>query len=264
MDGENQFSLPETVESLDVVPDDLKGFYFERDGKIQRQDPKALVSTLAKVRREGEARDKELQETKGALAAYQETLGDDADPDIVRALKEKAARADELPTDADVQKRIEKIEENYKKQLGLKDNEIASREKVIEQDLVDGRLSAALIEADADKDCVDLLTTSMRERVDRAYENGRIKLVPLDKDGTRLYREDGSDATLVDLAMEIRAARPKLFNGTANRGLGSGAEASNVPADAKNWYHMSAREKNDFRAKHGETVTARLIAQSER
>ena len=263
MPQELTFSLPD-VDSIDQVPEEYRPLYFEKEGKVQKQNPAAMASTMAKIRRDNEKTANELLEAQNTLASYRDVFGDDApDLDEIKALRAKAARADELPTDQEVEKRIKLVEENFKKQLALKDSDIKSRELTIEKVTISGMLKEALRAADANTDGLDLLPDIMRKRVEKVIEaDGSVKLHPLDEDGTRMYAEDGSEATLVDLANEFRNKRPIFFNGSGARGTGSNGEAAVVPAGSKDWYKMSPQEKADFRKKHGPAAARALMQKS--
>lgn len=259
-----EFSLPD-VESIDEVPDEFRPFYFERDGKVQKQNPAAMASTLAKVRRENEKLAQELLERQNALAQFRDVLGDDADPEVIKQLKVKAARADTLPTDQEVEKRIRLVEENAAKQTAQLKKELELRERLIEQEAVKVQIRAALQQADANKDGLDLLPDLLRSRVEKVYtEDGRIKLIPLDSDGTRMYADDGSEATLADLANRLKDERPIFFNGSGARGLGTSGEAVTVPRDAKDPSKMSPQEKSEFIKKHGSAAYATLLMRAAR
>jgi len=260
--ADSKFALPE-VDTIDEVPEEYRAFYFEKDGKIKRQDPAAMASTMAKIRRENERLSGEVEQHQTRLTHFVEVFGDDADPESLKALKEKAAQADQLPSDKEVEKRIKTVEENYKKQLAAKDAELASREETIESVTVLGQLREALKSADANDDGLELLPKFMREQVEKEYlEGGKIKLYPLDEDGTRMYAEDGSEATLLDLANKIKAKRPIFFHGSKASGMGAGQDAVAVPANSKNWWKMSTAEKVEFSKKHGPEKAAALMSQS--
>lgn len=263
--SDTDYSLPDAskYESIGDVPEGIRKYYFEKDGKVHEQDPQAMVSTMAKIRRENEKLTKELLDRDNRLTEFIDVLGEDADPDAIKSWKEKAARADELPTEADWEKREKILNENFKKQLAIKDGDIQSRDLTIERVTINGMLREALRSADANKDGVDLLPDHMRKRVEKVIkEDGSVELHPLDEDGTRMYAEDGSEATLVDLANEFRTKRPIFFNGSRASGMGSTGESVALPKDAKNWYAMSAEEKSAFRKKHGKEAAVALMAKS--
>lgn len=259
------FALPDPsrFESLEAVPEGLRKFYFEKDGKVHEQDPQALVSTLAKTRRENEKLAKEILEAQNRLSAFVEILGDDADPEVIKSWKIKAAKAEELPSDQEIEKRIRLIEENHKKALSVKESEIKSRDLTIERVTINGMLREALRAADANQDGLDILPDLMRKRVEKHIkEDGSVELYPLDEDGTRMYADDGSEGTLVDLANELRAKRPIFFSGSKASGVGSSGENILLPKDAKNWYDMDAAEKAAFRKKHGREAATKLMQKS--
>lgn len=261
---EKEFSLPE-VDSLDQVPDDFRAFYFEKDGKVRRQDPDAMVKTMAAIRREKDKLAQELLDRENRLQAFVEVLGDDADPDIIKSLKDKAAKAEKLPTNDEVEKRIRLVEENAKKQYEALKGEKSRLESIIEREAVEVKIQAALQKADANKDGLEILPQLLRSRVEKKYtEDGRIELIPLDEDGSRMYTQDGSDATLLDLANKIKDERPIFFNGSRASGIGSNGETVTLPKDAKDWYKMSAEEKAEFRRKHGKQAAWALMQKSAR
>lgn len=255
-----EFSLPD-VETIDEVPEPYRPFYFEKDGKVQKQNPAALASTLAKIRREKEQLANDLLEKDNKLAAFIEALGDDADPEVVKQLKAKAAKADTQPTNEEFDKRVRLVEENFKKIIGQKDKEIAEYDQIVKNELIDGQIRNALAQADANKDGLDILPAMLRSRVElQKLGNGKVKLIPLEKDGTKLFVGNGDEATLADLIAEVKNERAIFFNGSGNRGLGSGADAVNVPQDSKNPAKMSAQEKSEYIKKHGAKGWAALLA----
>lgn len=258
------FSLPD-VDALDQVPEEYRSFYFEKDGKVQRQNPQMMASTMAKVRRENEKLAGELLDRDNLVNSFKDVFGEDMpDADEIRGLIEKAGQADKLPTDADVEKRISTLEANHKKQLAAKDTEISARDKTIEQVTVRRLLQDALNAARANKDGLELLPEPMRSRTEMVIEeDGNIKLHPLDEDGTRMYTEDGGEASLVDLANKMREDRPIFFEGTRASGLDSGGEAVTLPRNSKNWYKMTRQEKIEFTKEHGEKAANTLMMKSD-
>lgn len=254
-----EFSLPD-VDSLEEVPEAFRAFYFEKDGKVVKQNPSAMASTMAKIRRENEKLSAERAEFEKKLKAYTEALGEDADPEIIRTLKEKAQRADAVPTDDEIKKRIAIIEENFKKQIALKEKELSESDAIIQQELIAGQIREALKQAEANQDGLDILPEILRRRVEvQRLGNGRIKLLPLDEDETRMYAEDGSEASLSDLVSEIRSKRAIFFNGSKGNGLGAGGTEAQLPKDAKNWLKMTAIEKSEFMKKHGMAAVTAMI-----
>ena len=258
-----EFSLPE-VESLDEVPEEYRGFYFEKDGKVHRQDPAAMASTMAKTRRENEALKKDKETLQGQIGGYQEVLGDDElSPEYLKTLKEKAALGEKAPTDTEVEKRISTIEANHGKKIEALNKTIGDKDAIIEKIAVRGALVDALKQAKANGDGIELLPDRMRKRVEIAYTaDGDIKLSPLDEDGTRMYAEDGSDATLLDLANQLKAKHGNLFEGTTATGMNTSGETVTVPKDAKNWWKMTDQERIEFTKKHGKDKATALMGQS--
>lgn len=254
-----EFSLPE-VSNLDEVPEEYRPFYFEKDGQVQRQNPQAMVSTMAKIRRENEKLSQDLLDRENRLQGFVEVLGDDADPDIIKGLKDKAAKAEQLPTNDEVEKRIRLVEENAKKQLeGLK-SEKAKLESIIEKEAVEIQIKAALSAANANKDGLDLLPQLLRGRVEKKYtDDGRIELIPLDEDGSRMYTQDGSEATLVDLANKTKDTRPVFFNGTGASGVGATGQTVTIPKNAPKPSKMTPQEKRAFQKEHGDDAWAQLV-----
>lgn len=256
---DKEFSLPE-VSSLDEVPEDYRAFYYEKDGKVQRQNPASLAGQLAKSRRESEQKDAELLQTKNALAIYQEALGDEADPETIRLLKDKAARADASPTEADVQKRLDTLRADYEKKMKAQSAEMQKLDSIVRNNTVADRLREALREANASDDGVALLPERMLNRVSVDYaDNGKITIRVLDEDGTGMY-VNGQEASLVDLATELKTKHPSLFKGSGATGMGSGANATSVPSNVKSWSKMTDAEKIAFQKQHGRAAVNAMIA----
>lgn len=262
--NDKTFSLPE-VESLEEVPDEYRPFYFEKEGKIQRQDPTAMVKTVAALRREKAGAEATAKDAQELLSRYTEVLGEDFDINTVKEWKQKAAMAEQLPTDQEVEKRISLVKQDALKQLQMKEKEIEAAHRTIEEVTVKGMLKDALRSADANQDGLDILPDIMRKRVKRTInDDGTVSLHPLDEDGTQMYADDGSEATLLDLANEIRAKRPVFFNGSKASGIGATGETVNLPKDAPNWYKMSPEQKTAFTKKHGKEAATALMMKSVR
>lgn len=262
--SETKFSLPE-VSSIDDVPEEFRPYYFEKDGQVHRQNPAAMVSTMAKVRRENEKLSQELLDRENRLKTFIEVLGEDADPDVIKSLKEKAARAEGLPSDEEVAKRIRIVEENARKERAALEKKLHDRDRTIEIEAVESQLRAALQAANANEAGVRLLPETMRKRLQKNYlDDGRMELIPLDEDGTRMYNDDGSAATLVDLANKLRAdaAFAPLFEGTRASGLGTNGEAITLPKDSPNYWKLTDQQKIEFAKKHGQQKLMLLMANS--
>lgn len=256
-----QFSLPE-VDSLDEVPEDYKSFYFVSEGKVQRQKPDMLVSTLNKIKRDNERVAAELLETKNALALYKEALGEDADPERLRALKEKAAKADSLTSDEDVEKRIATVKAAHDREIEKIRAVIKDREESLEEYAVMSAVRDALKQVDADEDALDLLPQKIRSRLKVEFKDKKVNVSVLNEDGSQKIRDDGQDATLLDLANEFKSTRPKLFNGTKNTGAGGMPDAFQIPAGQKSWWKMTDSERIEYARKNGKEKAQAFMAAS--
>lgn len=260
--ADKDFSLPE-VNSLDEVPADFKKFYFEKDGKVQKADPSALASSLAQVRRENDQLNTKLLAASERVSAFTELLGDNADPEFIRTLQEKAARADNAPNESEIQRRLDTLKQDYEKKLQVASGETERFQQIIKKNTVTDKLREALREVNATEDGLSLLPERMMDRVEVSYaENGEIELKVLDKDGAGMY-VTGQPASLVDLATELKSSHASLFKGSGASGMGSGQNSVNLPSNAKSWWKMSDDERIAFTREHGQAAASALIEKSE-
>lgn len=255
------FSLPD-VDSLDEVPEEYRAYYYRKDGQIVRQNPAAMASTLAKMRREAEELKGDRDALKARWDAVAESFGADATPEKIREIKARADKAIDAPTDEEFNKRVRIIEETAKKQIEALKKQIDERDAIIEKEAVEAQIRDALKRAGAREEALDILPELLRRRVEKRFEDGRLKLQPLDADNLRMYAEDGhTPATLYDLAVQIRSQKPIFFSAPQPAGLGSGGSPGSG-APAPDWFKMTPAEKAEFSRKHGAAAVQNIISKS--
>lgn len=251
------FSLPE-VESLAEVPDEYKAFYFEKEGKVHRQKPDAMASTMAKQSRELERQKEALSASEQAMAAYREALGENADPAKLKELKEKAALADSAHTPDEVKARLDKQAATFAEEKKRLQSLVSEKDQLLDQVGVMGEIKRLLATAGVNKMGEQFLPDQIRKRVDVRYENGTIKLIPQATDGGTLIGGDGQDASMMDLIQEFKSNTEvygQMFNGTQNSGSGSGNNGGRggFSASDGNWFKMSREQQIAYRKQPGMT-----------
>lgn len=221
-------SLKAVVETIDAVPEAMRGLYAENDGKFILQvepvdgfaleDVSGLKSTLGKEMTRRKALEKDVLKFK------------DIDPDKAR---EALAKLEELGN-IDPTKEADKIAntkfeaakaqllERHNGELQTRDGKIGKLTKTVENLLIDQAATAALADA---KGSVDLLLPHV-QRHTRVRENddGTFAVEVVDKAGNaRIGNGKGDPMTIKELVQEMRQsdAFGRAFEGSGQSGGGT-------------------------------------------
>lgn len=218
--------LKAVVETIDNVPETVRGFYKEDEGKFVLQvepvsgyaleNVEGLKSTLSKEMTKRKQLEKDVVKFK------------DIDPDRAR---EALAKLEELgnidPTkeaDKIVNERLEaakkQLLEKHTKDLEARDGRIGQLTKTVESLLIDQAATAALAEA---KGSVELLLPHVQRHTRVREVDGKYSVEVVDKDGNaRIGNSKGDPMTISDLVQEMRKSEAfgRAFEGSGQSGGG--------------------------------------------
>jgi hypothetical protein len=211
------------VKSLDEVPEALREFYQEKDGKFVFQaddirdhpDALGLKSALDKEKEERRKAKKAADELKQQL----EELG--ADPEEIKKILAEHAKSkdkkllDEGKVDELIEQRTKKMRDEYEKKL---------QELTGERDTTLGRLSEVLI----DKSLMEAATrgkvreTAIEDVLARGKRIWKLKDgQPIPMNGEEvIYGKDSKPISMTDWIGELQNTAPHLFEGSSGGGAG--------------------------------------------
>lgn len=239
------------VESLDSVPEALRGEYTEKDGKFHLnvdglEDTKGLKSALEKEREARRTYEKQVKKW--------ESLGK-SDEEIAELLRKHAEdETNALKKKGDFDAILKQKQEAWEKE---KADLIAERDasRSSERSAVVGeRLVAALARGGVTEEGAELLPERLSNRIKFETVDGKRVLKILQADGETPMAGSGADgsATLDDLVKEAVKKYPSLFKGEGRGGSGKrpdlpgGGSSVNKKSDFK-----SEKERAAYVEKHG-------------
>lgn len=247
-------SLKAVVETIDVVPEAVRGFYQEKDGKfilqvepvdgLALEDVTGLKTTLGKeltLRKKLEKdvtkfKDIDPDKAREALAKLEElgSLDPAKEADKIANTKFEAAKAQLL--------------ERHNGELQARDGKIGKLTKTVENLLIDQSATAALAAA---KGSVDLLLPIV-QRNTRVRENddGSYVVEVIDKSGNaRIANGKGDLMTIEDLVQELRQSEAfgRAFESSGQSGGGTPPAGSGNPDNTagvpKSWADAKTPEE---------------------
>lgn len=251
-------SLKAVVETIDVVPEAIRGFYQEHDGKFILQvepvdgyaleDVAGLKSTLGKeltLRKKLEKdvlkfKDIDPEKARDALAKLEELSSIDPakEADKIANTKFEAAKAQLL--------------ERHNGELQSRDGKIGKLTKTVESLLIDQAATAALADA---KGSVDLLLPHV-QRHTRVRENddGTYVVEVIDKSGnSRIGNGKGDPMTIKELVQEMRHSESfgRAFEGSGQSGGGTPPGGGGQLITKKKSDFQNEKERAAFVNEHG-------------
>lgn len=220
-------ALKALVEKIDELPEPVRAFYAEKDGKFvldvesvdgfALEDVGGLKSTLGKEMTRRKALEKDFAKFK------------DIDPDKAREALVKLEELGNIDPLKEADKIIDQrlkaatgqLVEKHTKELQAERAEKQSLEAAFSEVLIDQAATAAIAEA---KGSVELLLPHVQRHTRvRKLEDGRRVVEVVDKDGTvRIADSKGNPMTITDLVAEMRKSEAfgRAFEGTGNSGSG--------------------------------------------
>lgn len=127
--------LAAVVDSIDAVPENLRDFYVEADGKFRLdaegvEDVSGLKSTLEKLKRDA-------KEAKDALKRFE-----GIDPDEFQRFKQSAEEAEAAKLSE-----VERIQKKYEREMEKLNGELGKRQSFVERLTIENELNAAIEKA---------------------------------------------------------------------------------------------------------------------
>jgi hypothetical protein len=228
-------ALQLVVDSIDTIPEALRGEYVAKDGKFHLsvdgiEDTTGLKNALAAERK----RAGDLEKQTKAWAKLGKT------PDEIAEMTAAAEKAAE-----DALKKAGNHEEILNKKLAALAKERDERETKLtgerdaalsseRQAIVETRVNSALVKAKATTEGLDLLTDRLGKRLAFEVVDGKRSISILAADGTPMIGS-GKDglATMDDLVKEAVKQYPSLFEGSGAGGSGKDPNNNRRDAGAK-------------------------------
>lgn len=202
-----QFSVPETVESIDLVPEKFRSLYVEKDGKFTYQDPAVLTRSLSNAKRERD-------EAKRAAAAAESWKRLGKTPEEIEDLlnaqaqaeEDKAKKAGDWETyktqmGEDFRKRTEKLVNQHTTEVETYKTQLAKLQTSLEERIITAEATSAIAEM---KGVPALLMPHVQRHVKVVEEDGRYMAVVLDARGEPRVNARGDFLTIKDLVAEMR------------------------------------------------------------
>lgn len=243
-------ALEPVVQDIDSVPEAIRDYYAEQDGKFILQVAKkdgyalenveGLKSALGKERNRADQNERKLKQfgdldptgIQEKLQKLEELQSIDPEKEAGRLAEEKAkSKIDQL-----LKKHQSDIEG-----LSQKTNTYKSK---LEQVLVDNSVQKAIIEAGGNSKTVDLLLPHIKNSV-RLNEDFDLQI--LDNSGNpRIGDSNGNPMTLNQLANEFKEKFPETFPGTQASGGGTPPTSRSKGGRPKDLSKLSASEKSNL------------------
>lgn len=228
------------VDSLDGIPDALKGEYAEKDGKFRLnvdgiEDTTGLKSALEKERK--------ANKEHAAKIKRWEALGKSEDE-----IAELVASAEEIARkkaggDDDVAKALKTHQTKWTKEKTDLETELNAARASERSAIVENKVMTALSKAGATEEGVDLLPDRLAGRITFETIDGKRVLKIMQADGEMPMTGTGKDglATFDDLVKEAQTKWPSLFKGSGQSG--SGKPPGTGGSGGKDLSKMSPQER---------------------
>lgn len=208
-----------TVESLDGVPEALRGEYTERDGKFHLaveglEDTSGLKSALDKERKDRRELEKKVKRW--------EALGK-SDEEIAEMLSShEEAERKKAEQDGDHAKILKQHQDKWTKEKGDLEAELNAARASERSAIIGSSIMTSLTKAGATEEGVDLLPDRLASRIKFETVDGCRVIKIMQADGETPMAGSGKDgqATFDDLVKEAAGKWPSLFKGSGHSGTG--------------------------------------------
>lgn len=215
-----------TVDTLEGVPETVRDFYEERDGKFALkvdgvEDTSGLKTALEKER-------KSAREHEKAAKAYRE-LG--LSPDEIKALAEDRAKREREAAEksGDFDKILGQHRDGWAKEKAALEAELTAAKTSERSAIIGNSVMTALSKAGATEEGIDLLPDRLANRIKFETEDGVRVVKIMAADGETPMAGSGKSglATYDDLVKEAISKWPSLFKSS---GAGGGGKPPNSGA----------------------------------
>jgi hypothetical protein len=219
-----------TVDSLDKVPEDLRGLYAEQDGKFMLTDANkgaakvidGLGGALAKVRTDLDSAKKNSPDV-GPWKALAAKLGLDESDVTPEAMAEAIDTMSKGKSGKELADEIAKVKksmaEGHGRALKAKDDEIGVMTKTLAKHLIENEANAAFAEM---KGAGSLLMPHVLRQTKMVNDNGEWHPRVIDEHGAIVLGADGSPLPVKGLVKSMKAdnAFARAFDSDAPQGGG--------------------------------------------
>jgi hypothetical protein len=248
------FDFPDTVDTLDAVPERARGLYEEKEGKFVYTDTGGLRNALRASRTERDAMKREADAAKAWKA-----LG--KSPEEIQTLLDEQRTVEEqkLADKGQWDSLKSQMETNHQAVVSAKD----AREKKIlaalEKATIHDRARAALSDPDIEGNPLFLLP-AISGRVKLEETDDGFTPVVLREDGSPMLNAKNEPASMKDLFLEFRGQEQwaGAFKGLNQSGGGASGGGGKPPTSGKNRSKMTAIEKVAYIKEHGQPAYAAL------
>lgn len=234
------------VDSLDGIPDALKGEYAEKDGKFHLnvdgiEDTSGLKSAL----------DKERKANREATAKIKkwEALGK-SDEEIAELLAaHEEAERKKAEGEGDFDKILGQHRSKWEKEKADLEAELTAARASERSAIIETSVLGALTKAEATAEGLDLLPDRLSSRIKLETVDGKRVLKIMQADGETPMAGAGKDglATFDDLVKEAIGKWPSLFKGSGNSGSGKepgkGGQGGGKTVTRAEWEKLSPTDK---------------------
>lgn len=243
------------IDSLDEVPEAVRGEYKEVDGKFRLdvdgvEDVSGLKSALQKERDNVKNAGKLLKKWDGITRTPEEVA------EILKKLDEEDVEAKKKAGNFEAL-----LEQHQKKWSKEREDLQTERDAALESEraaVVSTQLTTALTKLGVTDEGVDLLPERLASRIKYELEDGKRVIKILQADGTPLAGSGKNGAaTFEDLAKEAQTKWPSLFKASGTTGSGTRTNSTGGTGTLKR-SEMSAQDKAAFIKKNGQTAFLKL------
>lgn len=215
-------SLKLTVDNLDGIPEDLRGYYTEKEGKYHLdvsgiEDTKGLKSALDKERKAHEDLEKQTK-AWSRLGKTPEEIAEilKAQEDAEKAKAEKAGDWEKLKA---------QMNDSHAKEMAAKDEQLVNMRRALETNLIDAQATSAIAAA---KGVPELLLPHVKAHVKVVLDNGKFAVAVVDAKGDPRINGKGEPLTISDFVTEMKQNEifGRAFEGSGQTGTGKEANSA--------------------------------------
>lgn len=244
------------VDALDLVPENLRGYYQEdkaNNNFVVKPDVKTLadaftnswksVKTLTKKKNDDNNKDAARRTIIDGLVTKLTEAGIEVGEDHTKLGEIVSAKLTELTESLkggkEVKTNLEAIkkqfEANMAKELGKKDSELNSMRASLEEYMINSSAMSALAAAEPVERGIELVLPQILKaaKVVRSDE-GKYSVKVVDADNNERLNNKGESMTISDLVGELKTTFPMAFKSVAKGGGGKQPDSSKRPVTPAN------------------------------
>lgn len=208
--------IEKVVDSIEAVPELLRGFYTEKDGKYHLEDVTSLRNAMQHAKRERDDAKRKAQQID-----KWDRLG--KSPDEIEQLLEAQRKAEEdrAKKAGEFDSLKAQMVEKHQGELKAREDAVAKMRASLESHLVDASATRAIAEA---KGIPALLLPHVKARIKVDEKDGDYVVKVLTADGRDAVKDGGgTPMTIADLIAEFKQSDifGRAFEGTGRTGSGT-------------------------------------------